>query len=62
MNALAEIEGLNALNCEESFSNPKKREYLSDTGAEVVKNTKELDEFVRSKRGRHNKAERQKIL
>ena len=61
MNALAEIEGLDNLACEESFTNPKNT-YLSDTGAEIVKNTKELDEFVRSKRGRHNKAERQKIL
>jgi len=29
--------------------------YLSDTGAEVAKATKALDEFVRTKRGRHAK-------
>jgi hypothetical protein len=29
--------------------------YLSDTGAEVAKATKTLDEFIRSKRGRHAK-------
>jgi len=29
--------------------------YLSDTGVEVAKATKALDEFVRTKRGRHAK-------
>lgn len=31
--------------------------YLSDTGAEVAKATKALDEFVRTKRGRHARAD-----
>ena len=30
-------------------------DYLSDTGAEVAKATKDRDEFIRSKRGRHGK-------
>jgi hypothetical protein len=60
LKALAKVEGLAQMVFNENSENNNK-EYLSDNGAEIVKNTKELDEFVRSLKGRHNKQERAKI-
>ena len=55
---LAQIEGVEMSEAdEEQEEKPCKAPpvYLSDTGAEVSKATRELDEFVWSKRGRHGK-------
>ena len=63
---LADLEGINLKSCSEiipsSAQDTEKDEaYLSDTGKLVANATKERDEYVKSRRGRHRKKDLIKI-